>query len=569
MIQKMNTILFVHRKLFRLTAFTFLVFLTRHLQAAEDDDLYEGIEFEMPRVIAPSFPEQSVSIKDYGAIGDGQTLNTTAFAQAIDAISNKGGGRVTIPRGIWLTGPITLKSNIDLHAEAGALIVFSKKKDLYPIIETSFEGLDTMRCTSPINGKGLSNIAITGEGVFDGSGEAWRKVKKEKMTKKQWEELLDSGGAVDPKGKIWYPSEQYMLAAQKSGNVPTYMNTLEEFKTVRDMLRPVMVSLIDCKYVLLDGPVFQNSPAWCIHPLMCDNLTVRNLDVRNPWYSQNGDGIDIESCKNVVVTNCRFDVGDDAICIKSGRNEDGRRRGIPTENLIVKNCTVYHAHGGFTVGSEMSGGVRNMHVSDCTFIGTDVGIRFKSTRGRGGIVEGIYISNIDMTNIKTRAISFNLYYGGKSVSELLDSESSSTKDATIPVSEKTPRFKDIFIEDVTCSGAQQAIYLQGLPEMSLKNVHLSNMLMKADVGLLAMDADGISIQDVTLITTDSPALQFYNATNIRVRELDLSRSVGELISVNGAKSENIDIKLTHGTSLNNRYTIGNDVKAEQIEIGGN
>ncbi len=539
-----------------------------NLHSEQDNKLYEGIEFDMPRVVVPTFPDRSVSILDYGAIADGLTLNTQAFARAIEAISEKGGGRVIIPRGIWLTGPIALADNIDLHAESGALVIFSPNKDLYPIIETSFEGLDTMRCTSPIHGKGLTNIAITGDGVFDGSGEAWRKVKKEKMTNNQWKELLASGGVLDPKGTTWYPSEQYMLAAQKSGNVPTYMSTLAEFKTVRDMLRPVMVSLIDCKNVLLDGPTFQNSPAWNIHPLMCENLTVRNLNVRNPWYSQNGDGIDIESCKNTVVTNCRFDVGDDAICIKSGRDEDGRRRGIPTENLIVTNCTVYHAHGGVTVGSEMSGGVKNMHVSDCNFIGTDVGIRFKSTRGRGGIVEDIYISNIRMTNIQTRAISFNLYYGGKSVSEMLTAKSKGTQIPLVPVSKETPQFKSISIRDVTCTGAQQAIYLQGLPEMNLENVHLSNMLMKADKGLLVMDADGIFLSDVTLITRESPSIQLYNTRNIEMKALDLTECEGELLVINGDKSEDIDIEfeLSSKTSLKERYTIGEEVDATRIRI---
>ncbi len=262
-----------------------------------------------------------------------------------------------------------------------------------------------------------------------------------------------------------------------------------------------MVSLISCNKVLLDGPVFQNSPAWCIHPLMCENLTVRNIDVRNPWYSQNGDGIDIESCKNSVVYDCTFDVGDDAICIKSGKDQEGRDRGIPTENLIVKNCVVYHGHGGVTVGSEMSGGVKNMHVSGCTFIGTDVGLRFKSNRGRGGVVENIYISNIDMINIPTNAISFNLYYGGLAPDELMaQSEEEKMNSEIHEVTEETPQFKDISIKNITCKGAHQAIYLQGLPEMNLENIHMENLTMESEKGLLCMDAHGITIKDLNLLT---------------------------------------------------------------------
>lgn len=539
---------------------------TSLLHASPSNDLYEGIEFDMPKVVVPSFPNRAVAITEFGAVGDGQTLNTDAIAKAIRFVAEKGGGRVVIPRGIWLTGPIVLGSNIDLHVEPGALVIFSKNKDHYPLLKTSFEGLDTVRCMSPIYGKGLRNIAVTGQGTFDGSGEVWRKVKKEKMTEKQWKELLKSGGSLDPKGTTWYPSEQYMLAAQKSGNVPTYITTMEGFQSVRDLLRPVMVSLVECENVLLDGPVFQNSPAWNIHPLMCTNLTVRNIDVRNPWYSANGDGIDIESCRNTIVTNCRFDVGDDAICIKSGRDEDGRRRGIPTENLIVKNCTVYHAHGGFTVGSEMSGGVKNMHVSDCTFIGTDVGLRFKSTRGRGGVVESIYISNIDMININTRAISFNLYYGGLSVSEMMEKKSGTTMDEHFPVSVETPQFKDIYIRDITCKGAEQAIYLQGLPEMMLENVNLSQMIFETELGLLAMDADGIKVDNVTFITSKSPAVTLYNVKNVSMSHLVVSESDSELITINGPESNNIDIRIKSPELVNSGYRIGEEVNSANIQI---
>jgi polygalacturonase len=194
---------------------------------------------------------------------------------------------------------------------------------------------------------------------------------------------------------------------------------------------------------------------------------MRNTTVKNPWYSQNGDGIDIESCKNSIVHDCNFDVGDDAICIKSGKDKEGRDRGIPTENLVVKNCIVYHGHGGVTIGSEMSGGVKNMHVSNCTFLGTDVGLRFKSNRGRGGIVENIYISNIEMINIPSQAISFNLYYSGMSVSEDMEEGTAGQLPKLIPVTEETPQFKNIFIRDVNCNGAYQGIFLQGLPEMNL------------------------------------------------------------------------------------------------------
>jgi polygalacturonase len=532
------------------------------------DNIYEGLEFEMPKIIEPEFPAYSVSITEFGAVGDGQTLNSQAIADAIQVVSEKGGGRVVFPRGIWLTGPIILKSNINLHVEAGALVIFSKNKDLYPLIETSFEGLNTVRCLSPIYGKDLENIAFTGEGIFDGSGDVWRQVKRSKMTGSQWKDLVASGGIVDESGKNWYPSESFKKGAEMSDmNVPTHFTTKEEFEEIKDFLRPVMVSLVKCKNVLLDGPVFQNSPAWNIHPLMCENLMVRNIDVRNPWYSQNGDGIDIESCKNSAVINCTFDVGDDAICIKSGKDKDGRDRGMPTENLIVKNCIVYHGHGGVTVGSEMSGGVKNIHVSGCTFIGTDVGLRFKSNRGRGGVVEGIYISNVDMIDIPTNAISFNLYYGGLSVSEMMEQNEGAPSVAEVPeVTDETPQFKDISIKNVTCKGALQGIYLQGLPEMNLENVYMENITMEAERGLFCIDADGVTIKNLHLKTSVFPAVDIQNSKNVSLTELVLPGDNHPLISVKGEKTEQVKISLISKVGTDQIFVLDEKVNPKQVQV---
>jgi polygalacturonase len=530
--------------------------------------IYGGIEFDMPRVVEPEFPEFSVSIVDFGAVGDGQVLNTDAIAGAIAAVAEKGGGRVVIPRGLWLTGPIILESNINLHAEAGALVVFSRNKDHYPLVESSFEGLKTARCMSPITGRDLENIAFTGEGVYDGSGEVWRQVKRFKMTDKQWNELLASGGVVNEKGTEWYPSESFLKGKiVKETKGAWFSDNLEDYEPYKDFMRPVMVSLINCRKVLLDGPVFQNSAAWCIHPLMCEDLTVRNIDVRNPWHSQNGDGIDIESCRNSLVYNCTFDVGDDAICIKSGRDREGRERNMPTENLIVKNCVVYHGHGGFTVGSETSGGVKHMHVSGCTFIGTDVGIRFKSNRGRGGVVEKIYISDIDMVNIPTNAISFNLYYQGMAPTEMIGGKSDEQTEGEIPpVTEETPQFKDIRMSGIRCKGASRAIYLQGLPELNLENVHMEDLVMEAEKGLVCIDAKGITIRDLELKTSHFPAMTFHNARNVNIKGLELPASEQAVISVNGKGSGQISLPGKSSSGMEYSIHFGEEVKADAVQI---
>jgi polygalacturonase len=501
--------------------------------------------FEMPLIAKPIIPDNTVYITDFGAVDDGQTLNTKAIADAIDAVSKKGGGKVVIPRGLWLTGPIILKNNINLVVEEGALVTFSPDKDLYPLIKTNFEGTGTVRCISPIYGKDLEHIALTGKGIFDGTGEVWRPVKKEKLTESQWKDLVKSGGVVDKNGKIWYPSKSYLEGQNLSEmNVPKDFKRFEDFEKIKDFLRPVMVSLVNCKKVLIDGPVFQNSPAWCLHPLMCEDLTIRNVTVRNPWFSQNGDGLDIESCKNIIVYNCNFDVGDDAICIKSGKDADGRRRAIPTENLVIKNCIVYHGHGGVTIGSEMSGGVKNVYVTGCTFIGTDVGLRFKSNRGRGGIVENIFISDINMMNIPAQAISFNMYYGGLSSSETSDKGNDGEKitGKVPPVSEETPRFRKITIKNISCKGASQAINLQGLPELNLQDIILENIDIEAENGLMCADADGISIKGLRLITKNFPVLSFINSLNVNIEKLDVQKNQNPYIDIKGEKSKNITIR---------------------------
>lgn len=534
----------------------------------QSSDLYKGIEFQMPLVQQFTSTPNNVSITEFGARNGGQVLCTQAFADAIEAVSKKGGGKVIVPRGIWLTGPIVLKSNIELYTESGAVVVFSTDKNLYPLVETNFEGFDTWRCESPINGRNLENIAITGSGVFDGSGEAWRAVKKEKLTQSQWAKLVASGGMVSANGKIWYPSQQFMEGEKVAEmNVPRKLKTKAEFEQVKDFLRPVMVSLIGCKKVLIDGPTFQNSPAWCIHPLQCEDFTMRNTTVRNPWYSQNGDGIDIESCKNSIIHDCNFDVGDDAICIKSGKDKEGRDRGMPNENLVVKNCIVYHGHGGVTVGSEMSGGVRNLHVSNCTFIGTDVGLRFKSNRGRGGVVENVYISNIKMINIPTQAISFNLYYSGRSASEDLEAGDNGSVEKLLPVTEETPQFKNISIRDVTCKGAYQGIFMQGLPEMKLDNIRLENILIESDYGMICTDTQHVKIKNLTLITKKTPAIDLKNCNDVQFDSLVEQSGQFPFIQISGTRTKRIDFKNAGLTHSAQQISIKEEVAKTEITFG--
>ncbi|MCG1021852.1 glycoside hydrolase family 28 protein [Sutcliffiella horikoshii] len=433
------------------------------------------------------FRDVEYDIREYGAIGDGKTSNTIAINQAIEECAAEGGGTVKIPAGIWLTGPIRLKSNITLYLEDGATILFSKNIEEYPLIYSSFEGKQVVRCQSPLDAEDVVNVSIIGNGIFDGSGDAWRPVKKFKMTDFQWSQLIQSSGVIDKEQEIWWPSEGALEGSKAVARLEQKgSKDIEEYQKYKHFLRPNMVSFRKSKDILIDGPTFQNSPAWCIHPWLCENVTIRNIVVKNPWYSQNGDGLDLESCKGANVENCTFDVGDDAICLKSGKDEEGRRLATPCENITIKNCKVYSGHGGFVIGSEMSGGVRNVKITDCTFFGTDTGLRFKSTRGRGGIVEDIVVDNIKMVGIKNEAIVFHMFY------ELTEDEIKKN----IAFSDETPIFRDITIQNITCSGAKRAILLKGLPEKPLQNLLFKDIYIKAKYGIYGSNVHNTDFSNV-------------------------------------------------------------------------
>ena len=478
--------------------------------------LYENLPFKMERVARPVIPDLRVSVKDFGGVGDGVTLNTEAFAKAMKHLSDKGGGHLDVPAGIWLTGPIEILSNCDLHVTPNAVIVFDPDRDLYPIIQTVFEGLDTRRCESPVHAEGARNISITGGGVLDGSGEAWRMVKKSKLTDGEWRKLVASGGIVSRDGRIWYPDEGFEKATMFSNmNVPSVDLTEEQWNEIKSFLRPNMVSLRNCENVLLEDCSFQNSPCWNVHPLMCKNIIVNRVNIRNPYYSQNGDAIDVDSCENVLITNSTFDAGDDGICIKSGKDADGRRRARPCKNLIVDNCTVFHGHGGFTVGSEMSGGVENIKVSNCRFLGTDVGLRFKSKRGRGGVVKNIYINDIYMKDILADAILFDLFYGGKSAVEAAAEKDETVNVPAVPVDETTPEFRDIYISNVCCNGASRAMLFNGLPEMPVTNINVSDCTITADEGITLRNSQDITFKNVKCYPEKGDAI-----TTLRVKNFN-------------------------------------------------
>ncbi|MBD2724503.1 glycosyl hydrolase family 28 protein [Hymenobacter armeniacus] len=506
---------------------------------------FEGkLAADLPVVLEPVFKKDTFNLTKYGAVADGQTLNTEAFRKAIEACAANG-GTVLVPRGLWLTGPITLKNNVNLHLATGALVQFTADRSQYPLIKTTWEGEDAIRSQAPISGVDLTNIAITGSGTFDGAGDAWRPVKKSKLNDTQWQKLVASGGVLSEKKDMWYPSAASMkgnlLAAD--GKARKSLNPAD-FDDVRDYLRPNMLSLTRCKQILLQGFTIQNSPAWTIHPLLCENITLRGVTAKNPWYGQNTDALDLESCRNGVVEGCTFDVGDDGICIKSGRDEQGRKRGVPTENFIVRDTKVYHAHGGFVIGSEMSGGARNIYVSNCTFMGTDVGLRFKTARGRGGVVENIFVDGVDMTDIAGEAILFDMYYAAKDPVPMAGESTAPPVIAPMPLNEGTPQFKTFRIKNVTCKGATTGILVRGLPEMSIKDISIENAVLESKKGLVCQEAENIRLKNVSLLSTDTaPVMEVQNSRNLALDGIRYANGAELLLRVTGDRSK--DIRLTN------------------------
>ena len=472
----------------------------------------------LPTVALPQFPATVVNLADYGGRGDGQTLNTAAFAAALAALAAKGGGELLVPPGLWLTGPIQLRGNSNLHLQRGAVIQFSRDYHLYPLTVIDLRGEREVDSASPISGQHLENVAITGEGIIDGGGDAWRPVKRGKLADGDWKALVKTGGVLTEKGDTWWPSRAAMAgdAVVEKLRAENSLN-LADYEPAHQFLRPKMVRIIDCKKVLLEGVTFRNPPNWTINPVLCEDVSILKVMVNNLPTAQNSDALDLESCRRATIRDCTFDTGDDGICIKSGKDAVGRRIGVPSEDVLVEGCTVYHAHGGFTIGSEMSGGVRNFRVNNCTFLGTQVGLRFKSRRGRGGVVENIYISNIRMENILGDAINFDFNYEGKSALEAVAGE---LEQAVPPVSVETPQFKDIHFENVICRGTRNAIVLQGLPEMPLRDITLKNVAITSQVGVTVVDADRVSFDNVQVQNQTGEPL---HTARVRNSHLDLSK----------------------------------------------
>ncbi len=390
---------------------------------------WEQVPEILSRIKAPRFPNRDFNITDYGAVGDGKTDCTGAFKKAITAANEAGGGRVVAPAGTFLTGAIHLKSNVNLHVSEHAVIKFSTDPNKYlPPVYTRWEGVEGMLYSPLIYAYEQQNIAITGKGTLDGQGETWW----------PWKQIQkDDRNKLFGYGQDGVPVEQRIFGADSK-------------------LRPTMIEPYKCKNILIEGVTIKNGPFWHIHPVLSQNITVRNVKVIG--HGPNNDGCNPESCKDILIKGCYFDTGDDCIAIKAGRNNDGRRVNVPTENIIVQDCEMKDGHGGVVMGSEMTGGVRNVFAENCIMDSPnlDRAIRLKTNSVRGGFLENIYVRNINVGQVAEAVLKVNFYYeeGDKG--------------------NYTPYARNINLENVTSKKSKYALLLNGYERSPITDVYLKN-----------------------------------------------------------------------------------------------
>ncbi|GAB2699677.1 glycoside hydrolase family 28 protein [Paenibacillus thermoaerophilus] len=454
------------------------------------------------------------NILDYGAVADGTTLNTEAFRRAIEACAEAGGGTVEVPAGVYLTGAIHLRSRITLHLHAGAKLLFSTNPDHYPTVRTRWSGYECYGYSPLIYGIGLQQVAITGRGVIDGQGAAW------------WESYREC------KAGRRQQTDREREFARLNASLMGIATNIVEWPT--QFLRPPLLQLVDCENVLLEGVTLQNSPFWNTHLVYCRHVTAHGLTILNPSDTPNGDGMDIDSCSYVRVSDCHFDVGDDCLCLKSGIDEDGRRVGLPTENVAIVNCTMKRGHGGVVLGSETAGGIRHVVISNCIFIDTDRGIRLKSNRARGGTIEELKVSNVFMKGVLCPFAINSFYRHGVD-----PSNPSISSPEPQPVTECTPVFRNIYLSHITATEVKgAAAFLYGLPEMPIEGVVLDHVtiettrdpeeaggepdmvrekLVMAGKGLFAKHVRELSLHHVRIETREGAAIKLDSTENVDIR----------------------------------------------------
>jgi polygalacturonase len=511
-----------HFSMSRPFLFTFAAALlaTSPLRAAELEPIAPiNAPFDMPQLERPKIPANEVSVADFGAVEGGTTKNTEAFKKAIEALSKKGGGRVVVPKGKWLTGPIHLKSHIDLHVSEGAEIIFSDKfEDYLPPVLVRVGGIEIYNYSTLIYARDCENIAVTGPGKLNGNAKAW------------WE---------------WAHKEDKTFFKMGAEGVPVEKRV---FGKPEHAIRPNFISFVNCKNVLMEGFTIGSGPNWTINPIYCENIIIRRLTIDT--HGPNNDGIDPDSCKNLLVEHCYFNTGDDCMVIKSGYNQDGWRVGKPSENIVMRHCYGREGHGGLVIGSEMSGDVRNVYMHDCEFDGTDHAVRIKSRLDRGGVVENVWVENVKARNMTKDVVIMNMDYSSDRSSILV---------------KKPPLFRNVHIKNVTADGAPAAIVLTGVEESPIQDIHFENMTITSKKGVIAKNVKNITFKNVKITPSEGAVFDLTNASGVTIAGGAAPK--GEVfLSLQGANSGNVVIESSDLSRAGKPFQLGEGVANDAVTV---
>ena len=470
----------------------FLVLLACQTHEVKYKEIVEKAPWGIEAFYEPVFPDATFNITDFGAKPEAGANNQASIQAAIDACHNKGGGKVIIPAGKWETAYLELKSNVNLSLEEGAVLFFSDDIQLYNVPTfTRWEGIECMNYHPLLYAKDAENISISGTGKIDGNGKNW------------W--TFGKGRQIETLTKLY---------DQVQADVPPEQRNCLAY-TPTSYLRPSLIQTVRCKNVLVEGIEIGSGPMWTIHFIYCENVIARDLKVITNGV--NNDGITPDASNKVLIDNCHFSTGDDCVVIKSGLNEDGWRVGKASENIIIKNCKTNRGHGGIVIGSEMSGGVRNVYAHDCDFSHTERGLRFKSMKGRGGAIENLWFENIRMDSIIFEAIQINMHYGASSIA---------------PRTQVPPVFKNVHFRKIISSYAQTAIRLDGIDDQYIDSVTFSDMTMKSKYGVVINNAKNCSFDSLQMQSELIP-VNITNATNLWFRDASFVAPVDTMVRLDG------------------------------------
>jgi polygalacturonase len=463
--------------------------------------------FALPEFKPPAIPDRRFNIRDFGAAEGGEKSSTAAIRAAIESASKAGGGVVIVPQGKWLTGPIQLENNIELRIEKGAELLFSQDTaDYLPAVFSRHEGIECHKLSPLIHAEGKHDIAITGQGVLNGQGKPWWGLPDQRKAGETLRDMVARG----------VPVEQRVFDGKQN-----------------PILRPTFVQPVNCSNVLIEGVTFLYGPFWTISPVYCRNVITRGVKIVTEGeygHTPNGDGIDPDSCQDVLIEDCNLDTGDDCITLKSGANADGLRVNKPTENVVIRRCTMHHGHGGVTIGSETSGGVRNVWAYDCVCDGTDRGIRIKTARGRGNVVEKIYMRDIRMTNITGEAIHIDMLYSGKRL-------------PADPVTPGTPLFRDIHFSHIVCQSCRKSgLAIRGLPESPVEGLTFEDVSLTCAAGVECTDVKDLRFVRLAVQSENWPDIRLLDAKGLTFSDLKVPDGADPVFQIVGNETRAIHVQ---------------------------